>query len=315
MPRVAPSNVDVCQPPIEVTCAQTIYGQTGAVRSLDIDTSEGRLLCGGYDANCLVWDVVNATQLQKLYCKVSIFAVASAAHRIFCGNEDGHIYIFDVVSGQLLLQLEAHSRAVFSLLLMPQHLLTGCAGGTIQVRDLDSLQLQVEWRKHTAGVTCFQRHPTRDNFCFSGSMDHLICQWNLETLCCVCTFSNSGGPILGLCCAVHDADVVVYACTSQGVGRWGEDGATHCPHFPYLYHDAPVYCLALCSGLLFTGTKDGLVLWWDVATGEGLGHIKAHSKEVLCMMVVPYDDQFMLFTGSGDSTVVKWLVKGKKRDE
>lgn len=73
-------------------------------------------------------------------------------------------------------------------------------------------------------------------------------------------------------------------------------------------HCAPIHCLAVdpaTAKQVFTAGGDGMIISWDVITGDQLRRLSGHQGTVLCLHV----HNKMLFSGGADKTARAWVVE------
>eukprot|EP01012_Entosiphon_sulcatum_P009112 TRINITY_DN15046_c0_g1_i2.p1 TRINITY_DN15046_c0_g1~~TRINITY_DN15046_c0_g1_i2.p1 ORF type:complete len:531 (+),score=61.31 TRINITY_DN15046_c0_g1_i2:38-1594(+) len=68
------------------------------------------------------------------------------------------------------------------------------------------------------------------------------------------------------------------------------------------YSDAPVLSLCVCKGRLYSGSKDGFVLEWDVNSGEVRRLFLGHAQGVWCLV----RDGDTLISGGDDAFIITW---------
>ena len=78
-------------------------------------------------------------------------------------------------------------------------------------------------------------------------------------------------------------------------------------------HNSPVFSLAAIveAYWLLSGDESGSVLLWDVATGQQLASVKAHSECVSCLAVTPDGSSFV--SGSWDHSLKLWRLEAMQQ--
>eukprot|EP00668_Euglena_longa_P001340 GGOE01001589.1.p1 GENE.GGOE01001589.1~~GGOE01001589.1.p1 ORF type:complete len:336 (+),score=79.84 GGOE01001589.1:37-1008(+) len=283
-------------------CMQTLYS-AGPVRCLCLAAEH--IVCGDLEANCKVRDPLSSFEVRSVYCHAAVLALETAAEDVFCGCEDGRILVFNVLTGHVKEQITAHERDITSLLLVDSLLLSGSTDGTIKVwRHDGGMECEAVLPGHQSSVTCLARHPLKLCWCFSASTDQLICLWDLSSCTCIMTVVEPAGPVLHI---VVSPSGHVYSCAGRTIHRWTDDGALDTTFQP-AEHPAVVYAAAMAAGWLFTGDALGTVRWWDANSGHPVGFSREHTRSIFCMLAMTQDHQRVLYTGSEDSTVRKWVT-------
>ena len=118
----------------------TLYGHTGAVRSVAFSPDGTRIVTGSRDQTAKVWDARTGTPLLELKGhtgRVSDVAFSPDGTRIVTGSADGTAKVWDARTGTALLELKGHTGAVTSVAFSPDgtRIVTGSRDRTAKVWD------------------------------------------------------------------------------------------------------------------------------------------------------------------------------------
>jgi WD40 repeat protein/serine/threonine protein kinase len=240
---------------------------------------------------------------------VFALAVSSDNQTLATGGLDNLVRLWDWTTGTMLLNLERHTDAVWSVVFSPdgQTLASasGSVDGTIRLWNVADGTMREALVGHVDGTSCLAFSPNGQIFA-SGSWDTTIRVWNAADGALISTLEGHAAPVLGLAFS-PDGQVLASASEDGTVRLWDmSDGSV----LDTLDHTDPVWSVAFSPGgeVLATGSSDGAVNLWQIEGGEAsfIQFMEGHAAEVQDV-AFSLDGQ-VLASGSSDSTVRLWNV-------
>lgn len=265
---------------------------------------------------------------------VNAVAVTSDGVKAVTASDDKTLRVWDLESGTLLHKLQGHSRYVNAVTVFPgdQTVLSGAGDCTLRLWDLKTGQLLRVFTAHTGSVPCVAITPDGRR-AISGSSDNTLRLWDLtrEVSAPVCgdrvriprslAFDGDGQQLVSVsfdhCVAVRRADTLETVATPDVPDRalavmpdgrhvislttvneleiWDSTCRavrTKLTCGPHQLWDAAI---APDGTRVVAATHDGMILTWDVASGELLHVVKAH-KPMIRELAVARGGQFAIST-------------------
>jgi sugar lactone lactonase YvrE len=257
----------------------TLPGQTTGVGGVFFSPDGRRLATANYDGVAKVWDALTGAELFVLKGHTRAvngvafspdgqrLATVSEDRSFSKPNEDRTVKVWDAHTGQAMLTLPGHSRAVGSVAFSPDSQLLASASqdGTAKI-----------WAAHTG----------KELFTLTGHKGRLY----------TVAFSPQNKVF---------PDRVLLATGGQDTTAKLWDARTGQELFTFKVHTGIVWSVAFSpDGLrLATASQDSTIKIWDVRTGQELLSLKGHDR-VLSVAFSP--DGQRLATGGADSVVKIW---------
>lgn len=120
----------------------TLHGHEGAVVDVGFSPDGQRVLSGGNDGTCRVWDVESGdlAAVITLPGLVKSTAFGPDGRQILCGSSDHSARLFDIATRTEMAVFEGHSGAVVGVAMNPNGrlVLTGSEDGTLKLWDARS---------------------------------------------------------------------------------------------------------------------------------------------------------------------------------
>ncbi len=138
----------------------------------------------------------------------------------------------------------------------------------------------------------------------SGSWDSSLRLWDLESGLCLKIFEGHRGNVESVAVTPEGSRAV----SRGGFGDWSlrlwdlENGGC----LRVIKDESECLSISADGKLAFSGNKNGTILIWNLATGQCLGTLAGHKRDVLCVKNTPNGKR--LFSGGADGTLRIWDV-------
>ena len=293
----------------EISCHE------GAVRAMVLRADQGEFYSAGQDGVVNVWDLGSGQNKGSVSCGVDIASMIFESGFLIVGLRSGAIRIWNMGGGGAEQTLEGHSKAASCLGVSRQgFLISGGYDGVIKVWKYDEVSSQFAEAGALAGhngaeVECL--HVAEDEaHVFSGSWDHTIKMWSLNTGACVLTLRGHQNVVTHL---LEYQGYLVSASVDDTLRVW---------EAPKFQSDACKYT----HPTLNSGGIRSVVLVGGEAGAEGACLAVAYNNATMVLLALPlfgslgvvplFQEAYrmiagpdnMVFTGDGDGNVKVWKV-------
>jgi WD40 repeat protein len=209
--------------------------------------------------------------------------------------------------------LKAPSEVVSSLSLGSDRFATGNSSGTISIWNLPGGELKSTLRGHGEAVNAVAMSAD-GKVLASGSDDQTVKIWNLETNAVARTLTGHSGAVSSVAFS-PDNQFVVSGSWDKTIKIW--NAKTGELLLTLTGHSALVNAVAIAptppipplgkgglGGILASGSKDGSIKLWNLATGQAIRTISGKNLSVLSVAFSP--DGKSLAAGNSNGTVGLW---------
>ncbi len=275
---------------------------------------DGSTIAGGGYEGLHLWNTVDGTYIGELPGHIEgIDGIAFSPDGTTLASGGGDaLFLWDVKSGARKLSIKGHTMGVSGLAFSPD-------GKTLATASREEIHL---WAPATAEYKAglyLADWSSNSSLAFSPDGNTLACYsystvllWDVSRGTYVATLKGYGGDRLntswGFSEVVFSPDGQFLAGasdTSTAVHIW-RLGRTHTAAFAG--HTAGVTSIDLSqdSRILVSGSHDGTVRLWDVASGNQIGLFTGHTDRVYDVAFNP--DASIVASGSEDNTIILWDV-------
>ncbi|MEZ2229879.1 MAG: trypsin-like peptidase domain-containing protein [Microcoleus sp.] len=211
--------------------------------------------------------------------------------------------------------LKAPAEVVSSVSLATDYFATGNSNGTISVWNFPGGELKTTLRSHREAVNAVAISPD-GKILASGSDDKTVKIWNLETGALLQTLSGHSDAVSTVAISAN-GEFLVSGSWDKTIKIWnlktgellrtltGHSGLVNTVAISPIAQIPPLSKGGL-GGVLASGSKDGSIKLWDLASGQLIRTISGKNLSVLSVAFSP--DGKSLAAGNGNGTIGLWNV-------
>ncbi|XP_031826213.1 WD repeat-containing protein 3 [Nomia melanderi] len=253
-----------------------------------------------------LWNRSTLACIRTVECGYALTATFVPGDRhLIVGLKDGKMLIIDIVSGEVLEEIPAHSKELWSVTLFPDRIGVATGGGDqtvkfwkfVQIPKTDAENSQSEMKakvlsvlhmktlKLEDSVLCIRISPN-NQFIAVALLDSTVKIFFLDTFKFFISLYGHKLPVLSMDIS-SDSSLIVTGSADRNIKIWGLDyGDCHKSLFA---HDDSIMGLSFVPGThyVFTCGKDGKVKQWDVDIFKKIVTLQGHSGEAWGCAVSP----------------------------
>lgn len=305
---------------------RVISGHTGWVRAVSVDVGNDWFATGSADRTIKIWDLASGTLKLTLTGHISIVRALAVSDRhpyLFSAGEDKKVLCWDLEQNAVVRHFHGHLHGVYSLGLHPRLdvLVTGSRDATARVWDLRTKQTVHVLSGHRGTVASILTSDC-DPQVITGSTDSCIRLWDLAAGKTRVELTHHKKGIRAL--AMHPTEFTFISGSADNVKRFAlPDGLFLHNYTADLPKDTEsqalaasasiINCLAINEdGVVFGGSDDGLMRFWDYASGRGFQQevVQVQPGSLDCeagILSATFDKTGLrLITGEVDKTIKVW---------
>lgn len=259
--------------------SHTLKGHMKQVRSLVFSPDGQRIISASEDQTIRIWDTTSGECRHLLHEHTSaVWSVAgSTYHRFASGSLDQRVKLWDLRNGRCLSTLQGYTAFVWATAIAPQR----------PVRSTSASD------RGTALLA-------------SGTTDHTIKLWNLQTGKCVKTLCGHANWVLSVAFR-GDGQMLASSSFDHTIRLW-DIASTRCLQILRGHTNWVVSVQFSPEGTtLASSSFDQTIKLWDVQTGECLKTLTGHEARLWSIAFSP--DGKWLASGGDDETVRLWSVE------
>ncbi|CAJ0961047.1 unnamed protein product, partial [Mesorhabditis belari] len=247
--------------------AFTINGHMGYISTFQVSDDGNYIVSGANDGMVRVWCGQTGARLHVLQGHTSTVRCMSLhGTTLVSGSYDQTLRVWDLVDWKCLHILTGHLGMVWCEQFGGIRVVSGASDGTVKVWNVQTGECLQTLTGHTDAVESLLFEPERD-LVASASLDATIRVWDVRRGTCIAILLSHQRYFYGMQLRENRL-VACYAYLDVGV--WDIRDGGSCIHRlqDVNGHTSTITSLQwLDSGLLVTGSDDGLVKLWDVDKG------------------------------------------------
>jgi WD40 repeat protein len=237
-------------------------------------------------------------------------ALSSDNKSLVVAGEDSRVFIVDFQDGQQNPRiLETGQPFIEKVFFIPgtDTLVTLGGTGNIEAYNLHSSKNIFSIpHAHEKGIFAYAIDK-KSNILYTGSLDGMIKQWNLDNFRNFNNYVSNKGGVLSL---LFNKNLIYSGNVNGMVNTWDEK----LKHSYFKYHEGHVFTLLLNENLncLLTGGSDGHIRFWDRKTNEKTLEINTGQQKVMDILLLEAWGDFNkehIMTAGGDGTVKLWMIQ------
>lgn len=290
------------------------YGHGDAILGVAVaPATHLRVASGSADGAIIIWDADSSkalTQLEAHNSSITSLAYSPDGLQLASGAADGTVVLWDTTTHNLVHTLRSHSTSVTHLAFAPALTsdaprLISCADAVGHIWDAHSGALVASLEGHTAPISSMLVVGDR---VVTGSDDGSCRVWDIDTGVELAAVNCDVGPVSSMALSADGTQVICGAARGavtfelkdgKIVHRLGGGADTE------LSAVRSVACGSLGT-YAATGSANGSVVLWDMASGSFVGEYMGHEGAV--KSVVFSKDGKDLYSSSQDGSIRVWSV-------
>eukprot|EP00736_Rhodelphis_marinus_P008238 Rmarinus@m.27171 len=246
--------------------------------------------------------------------QVRAVAFSSDGKNILSGSMDHSVRLWDTDSGTCLRVMHGHTLETVSVAFSPDNQLLVSSSWDKQIRvwekETGKLLKVMEGHSDIVKAVCFTGDGTK---IVSGSRDKTGRIWSVKTGECLFVLTEHNNRVVSSVCPGPEGHLCFTGCKDGRVRMWDANTGKlvrilgrELNRKKFEYHNTQILavCLSKDGKTVFTGCQDRAIRVYDCATGEHVGHIRAHTS-IVQALCISYDGS-TLVSGSEDKTMMIW---------
>lgn len=284
-------------------CLRTLRGYTSEIWSVAF-SPDGQISSSGGDSQIRRWNR-QGDRLQTLSGHTRIvLSIAHSCDRRHIASSSETIRIWEATTGECLRILQGHTNWIWSIAFDPsgQLLASGSGDQTVKLWNVETGECLQTLIGHTNWIWSIAFRA--DGLLLaSGSDDYTTRLWDLRSGECVNTLEGEHGV---WSIAFHPSGNQIASASDRFVLLWNLQTNSR---QTLIGHTGQVWTVAysLDGQMLFSGSDDGTIRQWDVASGECVNTLSGHRDLVRSIALSP--DGKLLASGSQDETLKLWELE------
>ena len=287
----------------------TIKGHMGAVNFVALPRDEGPVASWSWDGTVKLWDVGTRHNITTLTARANSVALSADGTILASGSYDGTIELWDIATQQNIDTFEGHTDAVSSMALSADGtiLASGSYDGTIELWDIATQQNIDTFEGHTDAVSSVALSAD-GAILASGSCDGTTKLWDVATQQNIDILEEDGlAPCIYSVAFSPDGAILAIGRGNDPFGGtvklWEVSTRRIVASFVPHLGSVTFVSFSRDGGTLASGSRDGTVKLWDVATYAQIASLP-HTAEVWSVSFSP--DGGTLVSGTRTGTVELW---------
>lgn len=282
------------------TMVHSLEGRAAEVQSALFDPGGQRLAVAARDRTLRLWNLVEGRLVSSVQGLVAAMAFNQDGTLLAATLDDGSTHVWNTATGDEVATIPASAESVRALAFRPDgRLVLASGGGTAEVREPVGGHLVKEVKGDWRWVLDMNLSPD-GSLLATAEGDRFLTVWSMEDGSRLGGIPESGYPASDP--RFSPDGKWLAAGTEGGVVLWNVAAGK----LTALAHPGQVSALAFDSGSarLATGTRDGRVAVWDLASGVEQAHAEAHRGDV---WTVGFGPSGRVLASAGTDGLIRFL--------
>ncbi|MEP7187650.1 MAG: protein kinase, partial [Roseiflexaceae bacterium] len=293
----------------------TFTGHTQAIGGVAYSPDGTTAVSGSDDQTLILWDLVTKTQKAQFTgpaLSISSVAFSPNGQTILSGSDDGTLRLWDVATGKPLTTFTGHKGGVISVAFSPDGKLaaSGADDNLVGIWNIETGQPITFLSGHGSSVRGVAFTPDGLHV-LSASGDSTARLWDIANGAQIQSIAEPAGVQRAVFSA--DGANVLLGLGDKNNTMQLQNLASGKTIQTFSGHNDVVKDVAISPDgkTALSGSSDGFMIWWDVATGAFLKRFGGTPDTQIYSVAFSPDGKTALSGGSGENTMVWWdLIKG-----
>jgi len=281
-------------------CVHTFTGHDGFISSIAVN-EPNLLLTASHDMKIKKWDFNTMQELGEYtghQKPIQVVQILKNSGLFASGGKDKTLKLWSISSTDCIKTLNAGDE-VNSIVMKNNLLFAGLTSGLIKIWDLTNFKLVKTLNYHKGSVFALHLTP---RYLFSGSRDHSINVFNLDTLEFMKKIDPPHYDGVNTFCSLSDT-LLLSASRDKVIKLWNtaNDDIVQDKIINNAHQDW-INCLCKHEQTVYSGCRDGTIAAWNAESLNQISTIQAHISSINAMASASK----FLFTASNDRTIKMW---------
>jgi len=296
-----PTGKPFCSLPIRSQFQAFQMGQT----VFQVALHQGTVICCGESNQLTCWELSSGEKVREMAGHGGkVHAMSLSGNVLATGGEDKQVIVWDLSTWDVAKKLSGHMSDITSVYAVEASgsVFSGSRDNTVRDWDYRLGACRRIFKEHSASVMSLLM--VSPNVLVSSSADTTVKYWDLNTGLCVQTKM----PHVGTVVRMERSETMLATAGGKDdklVKVWSTDRNRPRSIHVFSNHDKSVRAMGFVGErLLITGSVDGTVREWDLATGKETRVLMHNDPGVYCLVV--QDDKLVLGSLDGSLKIIEY---------